>query len=97
MALHLYPNYKSLWYFTLGLCYTVLLCVVLMWYDDDKTESHGSSLAAEVPYLKRMFSYILRTTSDLKLSLDEYVTQVISLLRVNEVHNTSWALCTFLP
>jgi hypothetical protein len=59
-------------------------------------QSHGSSLAAEVPYLKRMFSYILHTASDLMLSLDEYGTQVISLLRVNEVHSTSWALSNFL-
>ena len=59
--------------------------------------SHGSSLAAEVPYLKRMYSYILHTTSDLMPSLDEYVTHVISLLRVNEAHSTSWALRNFLP
>jgi len=44
-----------------------------------------------------MFSYILCTTSDLKLSLDKYVMQVISLLRVSEVHSTSWALRNFIP
>jgi len=44
-----------------------------------------------------MFSYILYTSSDLKLPLDEYVTQVVGLLRVNEVHSTSWALYNFIP
>ena len=65
VVFHLWP--KSVLYSTAVCCADVVLL-------DDRTESHGSFLAAEVMYLKRTFLYILYTTSDLKLSLDKYVT-----------------------
>lgn len=98
MTLHLYPNYKSLWYSTLGpktVLYSIDVCCAVVWLDE--TESHGSYLAAEITYPKFVFIHFIHSFRfEPVLGWICYAGNQF-LSHVNEVHSTSLALCNYIP